>query len=123
MIWVSFTYSLYVTWAIERVENLEQYLKIGGRVGQRCLSNGGNCLKGADIDDKAVEGRPRRQLSLTMGVNNPEPLPDLTFNICQGDSLSEVLLSEDTEQVLLKFDSHPGKRELLRKRVSLDPAR
>ena len=48
-----------------------------------------NCLFGVDIDAEAVEvARLRLWLAIAVADESPRALPDLTWNLCVGDSLS-----------------------------------
>lgn len=70
-------------------------------------------LYGVDIDEDAVEvAKLRLWLAISVGDDEPAPLPDLEHNLRLGDSLSEIKAVEDIEQSELAFDELTKARNL-----------
>lgn len=70
-------------------------------------------LYGVDIDEDAIEvAKLRLWLAISVGDDEPAPLPDLEHNLRVGDSLSEIRAVEDIEQSELAFDELTKARNL-----------
>ena len=70
-------------------------------------------LYGVDIDPDAIEvAKLRLWLAISVGDDEPAPLPDLEHNLRVGDSLSEIRAVEDIEQSELAFDELTKARNL-----------
>lgn len=70
-------------------------------------------LYGVDIDEDAIEvAKLRLWLAISVGDDEPAPLPDLEHNLRIGDSLSEIRAAEDIEQSELAFDELTNARNV-----------
>ena len=86
-------------------ERWGESLKQGGPSwGRHCRRFVRECLFGVDIDEAAIEiARLRFWLFIALADLQPEALPDLSYNLHAGDSLSPVLPPENLDERVLEF--------------------